>query len=304
MKETDIIIIPRCSINKYATRYTRNELKKAGSSLSFFDNSSLSDLGFTDKEGNENEDGQQNFINHCKRLKIIPVLSLEIIFEFIKGTPELGDKYHEKNKGKKIIILRTLKEAGLIWILPIYGVRDLEFLNLQIIYPKIAHEVLYVFSQFPLNIVDKEQSRKRYPCDLNLNHNFGPDEATIKYDGDIEKWVKHEMLDHLSEIKKIEKEEQYMDISQSQQIIRDKLSVDYSPFCCAWNCLEKREKKENKNSCNERLDTLHAAFALSYCDYFVVNDTKLRERSKESKNELNLNVSIETLDDFLKINLL
>jgi hypothetical protein len=286
-------------INKYAARYTRNKLKKSGFSLAFFDNSALSDLGFTDKEGKEDKDRQQNFINHCKHLKIKPVVSLEVIFEFIKGIAGPDNERHEKNKGKKIIILRTLKDAGLIWMLPISGVKGLEFLNLQKRYPQIAHEFLYVFSQFPLNIVNKEESRKRYPFDLW--HTFWPDKATLKYDGDIEKWLKHEMFDSLSDYQDMWDKDKNMDISESQQITKDNLTVDYSPFCCAWNCLEKREKKENKKSGNERLDTLHAAFSLSYCDYFVVNDTELRERSKGSKNELNLNVSIETLDDFLKI---
>lgn len=284
--------------NKFANRYTRDELKKAGYSLAFFDNSALSDLEFVASDGTENKHKQQKFISICKDRKIRPIISIEIIEELVKKLP-VGPTFEDLQK-RKITTLRVLKESGLLWLLPMGGARDLEYCNLQNSTPNFAHNFLHVFSQYPLcQVEDGNPYSKAYLCDKDLNYSFAPDKPTVIHNGDIEKWFKNEIIPVLPTIKEEHKEyEKSMDSGTGPKFLEYEPSIDYSPFIKIWNCLVDIENP--KKPANERFDTLHATNALSYCDYLVTNDDGLLSRAEKIKKDLDLKASICNLNEFLK----
>ena len=149
--------------------------------------------------------------------------------------------------------------------------------------------------------------QKTYPCDRK--YTFGPDESTVTHNGDIGKWFETEIIgkNNLSTIQTTFKEyEKTIDSDINQQLMPDKACIDYSPFIKLWNHLVKKENKKLKEKYfpNERIDTSHGAFSLSYCDYFIANDEPLRARSRKIKEELNLEVSITNSNEFLTLLLL
>lgn len=285
--------IPISTINKFITRYTKNELRNNKYSLAFFDNSALSPLKLTNNDGTENYYQQQNFINYCKSQKIRPISSIEIIGELVKKLPP-----NPNLKNKKITILKTLQQAGLLWSLPLSVILDLEYCNLQNSYPALAHDFLHVFSEYPLCRVDKDQRLKSYPCDRAWKYSLQSDRDTVTHNGDIEKWFEKQIINpsSLQQIQISFKEyKAYNGAANNKQISLP--NITRIPFTHIWNELIKLHAAPKPN---DMFDTLHGAFALSYCDYLITNDNGLYDKSKKVTENLGLKISILKPDEFSK----
>jgi hypothetical protein len=292
-------------INKFVNRYDRNHLKNAGHSLTFFDTSALGKGGlnyFTDDDGSANIAQQQAFLNFCKAKKIRPVLSSSSIGELIKGLPNGVNKQRGILEQKKKEVLRVFQESELLWALPINAILDLEHCNLSSRFSSLAHDYLRIFSQYPLISYKKNRNLKHYSCDQYLNYSLWPDYHTVIHSGDSTKWLEDEILPELDTIK----EDHRKCATEIAAQINDKIDVlllgkanmDHSPFIFIWSEIRQSHHK----TMNDRIDAFYGAFALSYCDYFVVDDETLHKLIKDEKEKRNLKVEVIKSKEFLKIN--
>ena len=289
-------------VNKFLSRYDRNYLKNAGHFLAFFDTSALGKDGlnyFTNDDGTENISQQQAFLNFCKTKKILPILSNSVIGELVKGLPSGVNEQRKVLEQKKKEVLRVLQKSGLLWALPIKVILDLEYCNLCALVPSLAHDYLQIFSQYPLCSHTKH-NLKYYPCDQNLKYSLWPDYHTVKHSGDIIKWLENEILPELDTIKedhsKFATEISAQINDKIDVLLPGKANIDYSPFIFIWSDIRRLHHK----TMNDRIDAFYGAFALSYCDYFVVDDDKLSKLINSAKERLNLRVEVVKSEDFFK----
>ena len=292
----DHVRIPVSRINDFANRYTKNELKQDKNLLAFFDNSALGTGGLSDRFVDQAQ--QQIFLEYCKERKIHPVLSISVIGELVKGLP-IDINKRQNLLEKKKVVLSILQELDLLWALPINFILNLEHSNLHASSSFIAHNYLKIFSEYPLAKIPKDSSRKSYPCDQYLNYSLGPDLTTVIYGGDIIKWLENEIIPELSIVQK-DHEECKIKInpenSKIEELLPEKANINYSSFIFLWNKL----RSSHYRKLNDRLDSFYAAFALGYCDYFIVNDKPLSDLTKKLAEELNLEVTTLSASEFFK----
>lgn len=280
--------------------YTKNELNKQGYKLALIDNNILNEI----HKNIENYIWKENTLEYFIKNKIRPVLCDFIIYEFIKGLETLNPESIEFNdlKAKKKLVSQFLDELNTVWIYNQQEILAFEFFNIHNNTIESAHYSYKIFCDSPITIIKNMELRH---CPFYNSKDSPPVSSFVEYYEHLLKdlhelptYTHSKLITELSEIDRITAIIRHYvpqhDVSNISKNIEDALkNFSFESGKAPMFFIQKdfphkyEEARDYSESINHTLDRWHLYTSLSYCDYFITTDEKMKNRYGEYTKLIN-----------------